>query len=200
MDCRVYRWSGFWCIPCQLSVISGPLWMVCWFWQVKALHLWVCLLGQHSVFHFPRWRICACCWDGSPGCSRYWGVFCVSWGTVKVQCTMQSVWWPVALLCPPPAIRRGSEPQSVALVGPFWGWGPGAVPPWLWPTRMTPQRSKDNCTAMVSISEKLLKLLQGSEGEGESGLGGCPETVQLFFYPEHFPCLYKHSNTFWGPI
>ena len=64
---------------------------------------------------------------------------------------MRSVWWPVALLCPPPAIRRGSEPQSVALVGPFWGWGPGAVPPWLRPTRTIPQRSKDNCTAMLSL-------------------------------------------------
>ena len=67
------------------------------------------------------------------------------------QCTMLSVWWPVALLCPPPAIRKGSEPQSVALVGPFWGWGPGAVPPWLRPTRTTPQRSKDNCTTMLSL-------------------------------------------------
>ena len=70
------------------------------------------------------------------------------------QCTMRSVWWPVALLCPPPAIRRGSEPQSVALVGPLWGWGPGAVPPWLRPTRTTPQRSKGNCTAMLSLIQR----------------------------------------------
>ena len=66
------------------------------------------------------------------------------------QCTIRSVWLPVALLCLPPGIRRGSEPQSVALVGPFWGWGPRAVPPWLRSTR-TPQRSKDNCTAMLSL-------------------------------------------------
>ena len=60
------------------------------------------------------------------------------------QCTMQSIWWPVALLCPPLAIRGGSEPQSVALVGPFWGWGPGAVPLWLRTTRTAPQRSKES--------------------------------------------------------
>ena len=69
---------------------------------------------------------------------------------------MRSVRWPVALLCPPPAIRRRSEPQSVALVGPFWGWGPGAVPPWLRPTRTIPQRSKDNCTAMLSLIRRQL--------------------------------------------
>ena len=117
------------------------------------------LLGQHSVFHIPGWRICACCWDSSPGCSRC--RFFAFWGTVEVQVSfvapilhssmVRSVWWLVALLCPSPAIRRGSEPQSDALFGPFRGWGPGAVPPWLWPTRPTPQWSKDNCTAMLLI-------------------------------------------------
>ena len=90
---------------------------------------WVSWMEQTSVFCVSR-----NCWSSS--------FFCRT--PSAFQCTMRSVWWPVALLCPPPAIRRGSEPQSVALVGPFWGWGPGAVPPWLRPTRTTPQRSKDN--------------------------------------------------------
>ena len=72
------------------------------------------------------------------------------------QCTMRSVWWLVALLCPPPAIRRGLELQSVSLVGPFWGWGPGTIPPWLRPTRMTPQQSRDNCMAIVSLIRRKL--------------------------------------------
>ena len=118
--------------------------------------------------HIPGWRICACCWDGSPGCSRRrfscvlmncWslGFFCHNPSTF--QCTMRNVWWPIALSCNPsppslpfpPTIRRGPEPQSVALDGPFWGWGPGAVPPWLRPTRLIPQRPKDNSTAILSL-------------------------------------------------
>ena len=97
---------------------------------------WVSWMQQTSIFCTLR-----NCWSSS--------FFCRT--PSAFQCTMRSVWWPVALLCPPPAIRRGSEPQSVALVGPLWGWGPGAVPPWLRPTRTTPQRSKDNCTAMLSL-------------------------------------------------
>ena len=97
---------------------------------------WVSWMQQTSMF-------CALrnCWSSS--------FFCRT--PSAFQCTMRSVWWPVALLCPPPAIRRESEPQSVALVGPFWGWGRGAIPPWLRPTRTTPQRSRDNCTAMLSL-------------------------------------------------
>ena len=105
-------------------------------------NLWV-LLRWVSWMQQTFFSVLRNCWSTTPSAFR---------------CTMWSVWWQVTLLCPPPAIRRGSEPQSVALVGPFWGWGLGAVPSWLRPTRTTPQQSTDNCTAMFSLIQRQLIL------------------------------------------
>ena len=68
------------------------------------------------------------------------------------QCMIQwRVWWLVAVLYHPQAVRRGSESQAVILVEPFWVWEPGALQTWLWLCRTTPQQSRDNCTAMLLL-------------------------------------------------
>jgi hypothetical protein len=89
-------------------------------------------------------------------CRLSWGNSVILFSLVALfqHCRMQSSGWPVALLCSPPVTAGDSESQSVAWLGPLWGWGSSTVPPRLWHSGMTPHRSNVSCMAMWLLMRK----------------------------------------------